>query len=101
MNGKEIPEVTAVSVPNGKSVVVTAEESPVAVQIRDALLAESSMAGANLEVRMRDDHAVLSGTVVSEEQKETALNIAGRYVGRDRVIDDIQTGEEISYFCEA
>jgi len=101
MNGKEIPEVTAVSVPNGESVVVTAEESPVAVQIRDALLAESSMAGANLEVRMRDDHAVLSGTVVSEEQKETALNIAGRYVGRDRVIDDIQTGEEISYFCEA
>ncbi|MCL6629879.1 MAG: BON domain-containing protein, partial [Armatimonadetes bacterium] len=91
MNGKEIPEVTAVSVPNGESVVVTAEESPVAVQIRDALLAESSMAGANLEVRMRDDHAVLSGTVVSEEQKETALNIAGRYVGRDRVIDDIQT----------
>lgn len=101
MNDKEIPEVTAVSVPNGESVVVTAEESPVAVQIRDALLAESSMAGANLEVQMRDDHAILSGTVISEEQKETALNIAGRYVGRDRVIDDIQTGEEISYFCEA
>lgn len=101
MNDKEIPEVTAVSVPNGESVVVTAEESPVAVQIRDALLAEPSMAGANLEVRMRDDHAVLSGTVVSEEQKETALNIAGRYVGRDRVTDDLRTGEEISYFCEA
>lgn len=101
MNDGEVPEVTAVSIPDGESVIVTAEESPVAVQIRDALLAESSLAGANLEIRMRDDHAILSGTVISEEQKETALNIAGRYVGRDRVIDDIQTGEEISYFCEA
>lgn len=101
MNDEEIPEVTAVSVPNGESVIVTAEESPIAVQIRDALLADSSLAGANLEVRMRDDHAIVSGTVVSEEQKATALNIAGRYVGRDRVIDNIQTGGEISYFCEA
>jgi osmotically-inducible protein OsmY len=97
---REVPEVTAASVPNGNSIVVTAEELPIALQIRDALLAENSLAGAVLEVRMRNDNIVLSGTVASKEQREIALDIAKHYAGHDRIINEIQTSEEIGSFCE-
>ena len=82
-------------------IVVSAEETPIALKIRDALLAEPRLGGADLEVRVRGEHATISGDVRTEEQKDIAVSIAGRYVGRDRVTDEIQTGVQVSYFCEA
>ncbi len=82
-------------------IVVSAEETPIALKIRDALLSEPHLGGADLQVRVRDERAIISGDVRTEEQKDIALNIAGRYVGRDRVTDEIQTGGQIGYFCEA
>ncbi len=69
--------------------------------IRDALLTEPGLGGADIQVRMQHEQVTLSGDVRTEEQKDLALNIAGRYVGRDRVTDELQTGSQISYFCEA
>jgi osmotically-inducible protein OsmY len=105
---EERPMTTSVVVPSDRMpgleepIVVSAEETPIALRIRDALLADPRIGGSDLQVRMSDEHAVISGTVRTEEQRDVALNIAGRYVGRDRVTDDIQTGDQASYsVCEA
>ena len=98
---------TSVAVPGEEQpdleepIIVSAEETPIALVIRDALLGEARLGGANLQVRVHGEHATLSGSVRTEEQKDLALNIAGRYVGRDRVTDEVQTGAQVSYFCEA
>jgi len=107
MSDEETPIVTSVAVPGEETpgleepIVVSAEETPIALRIRDALLAEPRLGGADIAVRMHDERVTLSGDVRTEEQKDLALNIAGRYVGRDRVTDQLQTGGQISYFCEA
>lgn len=98
---------TSVAVPGAdmpgmeEPIVVSSEVSSIALEIRDALLSDPRLGGADLQVRVLNDHATISGDVRTEEQKEVALKIAGRFVGRDRVIDEIQTGTQISYFCEA
>ena len=107
MDEGQIPIITSVAVPGEdrpgleEPIIVSAEETPVALKIRDALLSESRLGGADLEVRVRGELATLSGTVRTEDQKDLALNIVGRFVGRDRVTDEIQTDEQTSYFCEA
>ena len=87
---------------SGEAVIVSSEQSPIAIKIRDALLAESRLGGAYLRINMQGNSAVVSGSIRTEDQRNLALNITGRYVGRDRVIDNIETGEQISYnVCEA
>lgn len=106
MDEERIPIITSVAVPGEdrpgleEPIVVSAEETPIALKIRDALLSEPGLGGADLEVRIRGELVTLSGTARTEDQKDLALNIAGRFVGRDRVTDEIRTDEQISYFCE-
>ncbi|GEM_PF-4571084 len=103
----ELPMVTSVAMPwehepdMEEPIVVSAEEHPLALTIRDALLTEPELGGADLEVRVRDERIVLSGIVYDEDQRERVLSIAGRFVGRKRVTDEIETGEQMSYVCEA
>jgi osmotically-inducible protein OsmY len=76
-------------------VLVSCEENPLAISIRDAILAERRLGGANLRVDMHGKQVVLSGRVKTDDQRTLSLNIAGRYVGRDRVIDQLKMGEQI------
>lgn len=99
---------TAVVVPNpdmpelDQPIVVTAEETPTALEIRDRLLSNPRLGGSDLQVRILDGRAKISGTVLTEQQREIALGIAGSVVGNDRVDDDILTGEQAGYSaCEA
>jgi len=107
MNEVRIPIVTSVAWPGeelpdlSEPIVVSAQETPIALEIRDALISEPRLGGSDLQVLVRDERAIISGDVRTEEQRDIALNIAGRYVGRDRVTDEIQTGAQIGYFCEA
>lgn len=95
--------VTASSVgKSGGAIIVSAETSPAALKIRDAFLAESGLEGADLRIEMDGNRAVISGIVLTEDQRELSLRIAGRYVGRDRVVDKIETGDQFGIeVCEA
>lgn len=105
--GAETPMITSVAMPwehepdMEEPIIVSAEEHPLALTVRDALLTEPELGGADLEIRLRGDSLVLSGIAYDESQRERALSIAGRFVGRRHVIDEIETGEQVSYFCEA
>lgn len=84
------------------TIIVSTENEPVALKIRDALLSDSRLGGADLDIRVQGKHAIVSGSIRADEQRDLALKIAGRYVGRDRVVDQMQTGEQLSYdVCEA
>lgn len=99
---KEATMVTSVAMSDSKNpIVVTSESSPTAIAIRDGLLSDTRLAGADLNIQVLDNHVIVSGEVESEEQRDVALNIVGRYVGRDRVYDELLTPDQISYFCEA
>ncbi|MHB1001147.1 MAG: BON domain-containing protein [Armatimonadota bacterium] len=107
MDDSTPPMLTSIAVP-GKSVpgleepiVAAAEPNTIAIKIRDAILREPKLGGAELEIRASDDHATVSGEVKDDGQRVIALNIAGRYVGRDRVIDEITLPGQSGYFCES
>lgn len=109
MQNDKTPMLTSIAVP-GKSIpdltepiVVAAEPNTIAIKIRDALLQEGQLGGASLEVRIigEGDEAEISGDVKTEAQRELALNITGRYVGRDHVTDNITLLDEKGFFCEA
>lgn len=72
------------------TVIVYCTQSSGALEIRDALLSDAKLAGAILSIEVRDNHAIVSGTVQTEAQRKVALSTAGRYVGRDRVTDEIE-----------
>lgn len=103
----DIPMTTSIAIPGRdmpdlqEPIVVSAEQSVTAVNIRDGLLSDARLGGVDLQVRMSGDNAVISGDVRTEDQRDVALSIAGHYVGPDHVKDDMQTGDQISYFCEA
>ena len=82
------------------AVTVSAEENPTALKIRDDLLGESRLGGADLEVRVHDLTVRISETVLTPEQRDIVLDIVGRYAGSDHVEDAIQVTEESSYFCD-
>lgn len=92
--GEEMPDLE-------EPIVISAEEVPVALEIRAALISTSTLGGATLHIATKDNNVTISGRVRSERQHELALSIAGRYVGRDRVIDRIDVEMDTSYFCEA
>ena len=107
MSTSETPMVTSVAMPwehepdMEEPIIVSAEETPLALTVRDALLREPELGGADLEVRVKGDCLVLSGVVYDQSQKERALSVAGRFVGRRHVTDEIETGEQVGYVCEA
>ena len=85
----------------GDGVTVSAEENPTALRIRDDLLAEPRLAGADLEVKLHDLNVHISGTVLAPEQHDIAISIVGRYAGCDQIEDAIEIAGEETYFCEA
>ena len=91
----------ATTIPGDGPVTVSAEENPTALKIRDDLLAESRLGGSDLEVKVHDLTVNISGTVLTPEQRDIALNIVGRHVGCDQIEDSIEIADEGSYFCEA
>ena len=107
MQDETVPMLTSIAVP-GKSIpdltepiVIASEPNTLAIGIRDALLQEGKLGGADLEIRRSGDGVVISGDVRSEEQRELVLEIAGRYAGRDHVTDNITLLNEEGFFCEA
>ena len=85
----------------GNGVTVSAEENPTAIKIRDDLLAEPRLSGADLEVKVHGSIVRISGTVLTPEQRDIALNIVSRHVGCDQIQDALEIGDGGSYFCEA
>jgi osmotically-inducible protein OsmY len=85
----------------GDGVTVSAEENPTAQRIRDDLLAEPRLAGADLVVKLHDLNVHISGTVLTPEQHDVAMIIVGRCAGCDQIEDAIEVAGEESYFCEA
>lgn len=99
---KEKPMVTSVSLVDSKDVVVvSAEESPTALRIRDGLLSDARLRGIDISIRVEGGKVVLSGEIKNEDQRSAIVIVARRYVGPNRVVDDLQTPEQASYFCEA
>lgn len=96
MNDERDDLMTAASISgeSGESVIVSAETNPIAIKIRDTLLMEPCLGGANLKISIRDDHAIISGSTRTEAQRELVLNTTGRFVGRDRVIASIEVVDQ-------
>ena len=84
----------------GDGVTVSAEENPTALAIRDDLLSEPRLGGAGLEVKVRDLNVRISGTVLTPEQRDVAMNIVGRHTACDRIEDAIEIAGGDSFFCE-
>lgn len=82
-------------------VTVSAEENSTALRIRDDLLAEPRLGGAELEVKVHDDHIRISGSVLTPEQRDIVLNIVGRHVGPYGIEDAIEIADQGTDFCEA
>ena len=82
-------------------VTVSAEENPTALTIRDDLLAEPRLGGAELEVKVHDERVHISGTVLAPEQRDIAVNIVGRHAGYDQIENAIEIADQGTYFCEA
>lgn len=82
-------------------VTVSAEENPTALAIRDDLLSEPRLGGADLEVKVHDLCVHISGTVLTPEQHDIVLNIVGRHAGCDHIEDAIEIANAGAYFCEA
>ena len=84
----------------GDGVTVSADENPTALRIRDDLLAEPRLGGAELEIRVHDSSVRVSGTVLAAEQHDVAMNIVGRHAACDRIEDAIEIAGGDSFFCE-
>jgi len=85
----------------GDGIIVSAEENTTAIEIRDDLLAEPRLSGADLELTIHDSTVRITGTVQTPEQRDIVLSIARRHVGCSQTEDAIEISDEGSYFCEA
>jgi hypothetical protein len=106
MNDEEAPRVTSVTVTDRGSrepIIVSAEENALEISIRDALLAEPRLGGADLHIARHEDRIVISGTVETDDQRTLTLDIAARFIEGTRLTDHIQTQipDQSPDFCEA
>ncbi len=106
MNNEEPPIVTSVTVTDHgprPPVIISTEENATEIAIRDALLAEPRLGGADLFIRRKGDHIVISGTVQTDEQRIIAMDIAAHFVESGYLVDEIQTEvtDQSPDFCEA
>ncbi len=105
MNTEQIPVITSVAVPGDERpglrepMIVSVEAIPAALEIRDALFSEPRLGGANLKVWLRGENARVEGHVPTEEQRDIIIEIMRRFV--KRIVVEVLTGDQTSYFCEA
>jgi len=105
-SNRQPPVVTSVTVSGGgpnAPVVVSAEENALEIAVRDALLAEPRLGGADLSIRCQDDRLTISGTVQTDEQRILVLDLAARFVEGRLLVDDMHTevSDQSPDFCEA
>ncbi len=98
-NDPKLPEVTSIAVPSAhepeikQPIIITAEEEPTALVIRDSLITEPKLGGADIEIRIDEDKVILSGKVVSEEQKNLIIKTAKRFIGCKLLVDELKIAQ--------
>lgn len=99
--------VTSVAMPSPEMpdleapIVVSADQNPAAIRIRDALVTEPQLGGVDITVHVMKGHAEISGTMTHSDQREIVTAIASRYIPLERVSNTMQMIGGTTDFCEA
>ncbi|MDI6829372.1 MAG: BON domain-containing protein [Armatimonadota bacterium] len=98
-NDPKLPEVTSIAAPSAhepeikEPIIITAEEEPTALAIRDSLITEPKLGGADIEIRIDEGKVILSGKVISEEQKNLIIKTTRRFIGYKHLVDELKIAQ--------